>query len=122
MGGLRSGAGSGVAVLFALVLGAPVPQAAAQASADPPARVSKSVRGKLESIDKSLNGVVIKTDSGERLAWKFDPAVIAEALHFKPGDPVIVIYRRETAPAPARRRAECRSRAPAPSSQHQPAG
>jgi hypothetical protein len=94
MGWFRSGAGSGAAILFALFLGASGTQAAAQAPADPPARVSKSVRGKLESIDKSLNGVVMKSDTGERLAWRFDAAVIAEAARFKPGDPMIVIYRQ----------------------------
>jgi hypothetical protein len=94
MGWFRSGAGSGAAILFALFLGASGTQAAAQAPADPPARVSKSVRGKLESIDKSLNGVVMKADTGERLAWRFDAAVIAEAARFKPGDPMIVIYRQ----------------------------
>lgn len=96
MGFFRSGTGSGVAILFALVLGAAGPRAAAQgaaASTDATARVSKSVRGKLESIDKSLNGIIMKADTGERLAWKFDAAVITEALRFKPGDPVIVIYR-----------------------------
>ena len=86
--------GSRVAILLALFLGAAASRAAALASADPPARASKSVRGKLESIDKSLNGVVMKSDTGERLAWRFDAAVIAEAARFKPGDPMIVIYRQ----------------------------
>jgi hypothetical protein len=90
----RSGAGSGAAILFALFLGASASQAAAQASTDPPARVSKSVRGKLESIDKSLNGVVMRSDSGERLAWRFDAAVIAQASRFSRGAPMIVIYRQ----------------------------
>ncbi len=94
MGWLRSGAGSGVAILFVLFLGAPVSLAAAQGSADPSAPTHKSVRGKLQSIDKSLNGVVMKSDTGERFAWKFDAAVIAEAARFKPGDPMIVIYRQ----------------------------
>jgi len=95
MGRLRSNAGSGVAVLLALFLGAPMPRAAAQASADPPPP-HKSVYGKLESVDKSLNGVVMKSDAGERLAWRFSPAVVAEAAQFKPGDPMIVIYRQVT--------------------------
>jgi hypothetical protein len=94
MGWFRSGAGSGVAVLLALFLGAPASPAAAQASADTSTRTHKSVRGKLQSIDKSLNRVVMKSDTGERLAWKFDAAVIAQAARFKPGDPMIVIYRQ----------------------------
>jgi hypothetical protein len=31
---------------------------------------------------------------GDKLAWHFEPAVVAEAARFKPGDPVIVIYRQ----------------------------
>jgi len=29
-----------------------------------------------------------------RLAWQFNAAVVAEAARFKPGDPMIVIYRQ----------------------------
>jgi hypothetical protein len=83
----------GVAVLLALFAGTPVPRAAAQAAAEP-SRPHKSVYGKLASVDKSRNGIVMKSDSGERLAWRFDAAVIAEAARFKPGDPMIVIYRQ----------------------------
>ena len=36
---------------------------------------------------------VAMTDSGERLAWRFSEAVVEEAARFKPGDPMIVIYR-----------------------------
>lgn len=96
MGKFRSGADMGMAVLLALMSGAPPPQAAAQAPTDP-SRPSKSVYGKLESIDRSLNGVVMKSDAGERLAWRFDAKVIAEAARFKPGDPMIVIYRQMAA-------------------------
>jgi hypothetical protein len=102
MAWLRTGARAEVAVLLALAFGAPAPRAAAQAS--PPAapapaspdsgRPHKSVYGKLSSIDKSLNGVVMKTDAGDRLAWRFSPKVVAEAAQFKPGDPMIVIYRQ----------------------------
>ena len=89
----RSGASSGMATLLALFLGAATPRAAAQASADPP-RTYKSVYGKLESVAPSLNGVVMRSDAGERLAWRFEKAVIAEAAQFKPGDSMIVIYRQ----------------------------
>jgi len=92
MGWFRSGAGSGVAIL-SLFLGAPTPRAAAQASAEPP-RAHKSVYGKLQSVDKSLQSVIMESDSGERLAWRLDAAVIAEAARFKPGDPMIVVYRQ----------------------------
>jgi hypothetical protein len=97
MGCFRSGSASRVALLvaLALALGAPTPRTGAQAPAEAP-RTFKSVYGKLQSVDKSLNGVVMKSDAGERLAWRFDKAVIAEAANFKPGDPMIVIYRQLT--------------------------
>lgn len=80
-------------ILVALFLGAPKLPAAGQASADPP-RPHKSVYGKLQSVDETLNSVIMKSDTGERLAWRLDAAVIAEAARFKPGDPMIVIYRQ----------------------------
>lgn len=108
---LRAGARTGLAVALALTLGGPAPRAAAQAppapeaavphpqgSPDPtvpdPTRPHKSVYGKLSVIDKSLNGVAMTTDTGERLAWRFNPRVVEEAAQFKPGDRMIVIYRQ----------------------------
>ncbi len=67
---------------------------AAQAAPAGEAKTHKSAYGKLESIIASRNGVIMRTDAGERLAWKFDPTVIAELAKFKPGDPMIVIYRQ----------------------------
>ena len=95
MGWCRSGVRAGLAILLTLIVGAPPPRAAAQAEAGPPAP-KKSVYGKLQSVDKSLNGVIMMSDSGDRLAWRFEPAVIAEVARFKPGDPMIVIYRQIT--------------------------
>lgn len=92
MGRFRSGAVSRAAVLFGLFLGAPAPWAAAQSPADP--RPHKSAYGKLVSVDKSRSSVVMKSDTGESLVWRFDAAVIAEAARFKPGDAMIVIYRQ----------------------------
>jgi len=89
----RSRAVSGVVVLLGLALGPRAPRASAQAPADP-AAPHKSVYGKLSSIDKSRNGIIMKSDGGEQFAWRFDAAVIAEAARFKPGDPMIVIYRQ----------------------------
>jgi hypothetical protein len=81
------------AVLLAAMVGAAAAQAAAPASPDPNVP-HKSVYGKLVSVDKTRNGVVMKSDAGESLGWHFDPRVIAEAARFKPGDPMIVIYRQ----------------------------
>lgn len=84
---------SPAALLVALSLGGPAPEAAAQAAADSP-RVQKSVYGTLSSVDKSLNGVIMRSEDGQRLAWRFEPRIIAELARFKPGDPMIVIYRQ----------------------------
>ena len=91
----RSGAALGCALLLGVALG---PQAsrvdARSPAATATARPSQSVHGRLERVDQSLNGVIMKSDDGKRLAWRFDKAVIAEAAQFKPGDPVVVIYRQ----------------------------
>jgi hypothetical protein len=84
-----------MATLLALVLAGAAARVAAQAS-PAPARTTKSVYGKLETVDKSKNGVVMRSDAGERLAWRFKPEVIAELAQFKPGNPMIVIYRQQT--------------------------
>jgi hypothetical protein len=87
--------GRRVGAWLALSMAASAGAAAAQAPAEP-ARPQKSVYGKLESVDKSLNSVIMKSDEGERLAWRLDKAVIDQAARFKAGDPMIVIYRQLT--------------------------
>jgi hypothetical protein len=77
----------------ALAQSAPAPAAPAGAEAEP-ARPHKSVYGTLESVDASHRGVIMKTNAGDRMAWRFDAAVIAELARFKAGDPMIVIYRQ----------------------------
>jgi hypothetical protein len=72
---------------------APADTGAAKSSAEL-GRPSKSVRGKLVRVDESLNGVIMRSDEGKRMAWKFDRPVIGELAKFKPGDPMIVIYRQ----------------------------
>jgi len=68
---------------------------AAQASGQPPPTPpTKSVYGKLLSVDSSSNNVLMTEDSGAQLAWRFDATIVAEAAKFKAGDPVIVIYRQ----------------------------
>ena len=102
MSELRAVAGSGVVVLLGLFLGTASPSAAQEPSAPAPAVQApaepaisrKSVYGNLSSVDKSLNGIIMKSDGGERLAWRLDPRVINEAARFKPGVPMIVIYRQ----------------------------
>jgi len=101
MSGFRSGAGPGTAAsLFALFVAGLAALTAAQGPATSPApaadasRPHKSVYGKLQSVDKTRNSVVMIADSGQKLAWRFDAAVITEAAAFKPGAPMIVIYRQ----------------------------
>src|SRR5262245_5751579 len=95
MSRFRFGSRSGAALRLALVVPADAPRAAAQSPsppASPPAH--KSVYGTTQRVGKSKNGVVMKADSGEQLAWRFSAPVVEEASHFKPGDPMIVIYRQ----------------------------
>lgn len=89
----RTSAASAPSLLLALFLSAPPPPATAQASPEP-ARVHKSVRGTLQSVDRRLSSVIMKSDAGESLTWRFSPAVIGEAAKFEAGTPVIVIYRQ----------------------------
>jgi hypothetical protein len=94
MGGFQSGsAGLGAALLFVVLLGAPVAPAAAQGAIAVPL-VLKSVHGKLETVDKSLNGIVMRSDEGRRMAWRFEKVVIDQLSAFKPGDSIVVIYRQ----------------------------
>ncbi len=83
---------TGTAVL-ALLLGASPAVLVAQDS--PGARKFKSVHGTLDAVDLQLNGVIMRTDEGKRVAWKFDKAVIAQLSGFKAGDPMVVIYREK---------------------------
>jgi hypothetical protein len=92
MGGVMSRVAPGAALLVGLVSGTLAPAAAAQGQ-PAAAAAHKSVRGKLETVDRQLNGVIMTTDEGKRVAWKFSPEVIARLAPFKAGDPVIVIYR-----------------------------
>jgi hypothetical protein len=77
--------------LVALLLGAPL--FAAQPSPEP-ARVSKSVRGTLQSVDQRAGGVIMKADDGKRLSWRFSAPVVAEVAKVAIGAPTIVIYRQ----------------------------
>lgn len=83
----------GVGLAFLLGLWSGPVRVEAQGAAPAP-QAFKSVHGTLESVDQQLNGVIMKTDEGKRVAWKFDKAVIAQLSGFKAGDPVVVIYRQ----------------------------
>jgi hypothetical protein len=48
-------------------------------------------------VNESVNGVAVVSDEGQRMAWQFDKTVIEKIKGFKPGDPVVVIYRERGA-------------------------
>jgi hypothetical protein len=85
----RAHSRSATVILAAFFLGA----AAASPEATDAARPQKSVRGKLLSVDKSQSTLIVESESGEKLSWRFERNVIEEAAAFQPGDPVIVVYR-----------------------------
>jgi hypothetical protein len=86
-----SGAALGVALLLGVWSAVP---AAAQGTG---ALAFKTVHGKLEMVNESVRGVAVVSDEGQRMAWQFDKAVIDKLKGFKPGDPVVVIYRQRGA-------------------------
>jgi hypothetical protein len=88
----RTSVGS-VPLLIGLSFMAASPRIHAQSPTEA-AHAQKSVRGTLQVADKSQNSVIMKSDTGQRLAWQFTPAVVSEAAKFKAGAPVIVIYRQ----------------------------
>jgi hypothetical protein len=92
----RWGAGLGVAILLGVLPGAMASRAAAQSTA-PGGLAFRTVYGKLEMVNESLNGVSVVSDQGQRMAWQFDKKVIEQLKGFKPGDPVVVIYRQRGA-------------------------
>jgi hypothetical protein len=83
----------GVGFVLAALVAASASRAGAQAPADS-GRPHKSVYGKLASVDRARNGIVMTSDAGETLGWQFNARVLAEAARFKPGDRMIVIYRQ----------------------------
>jgi hypothetical protein len=52
-----------------------------------------SVSGTLATVDKPLNGLVIRNEAGEHVAWRLDRSVIEQVSKFKKGDRLWIIYR-----------------------------
>jgi hypothetical protein len=82
-----------MAIVVAIFLGTLAPQAEPQ-DTDEAARPHKSVYGKLLGVDRSQNIVLMTSDAGDNLSWRFEPEVVAEAARFEPGAAMIVIYRQ----------------------------
>ena len=80
-------------ILTALMLAAAVAAEPSPAAPSAP----KSVRGTLQSVDKRLGAVSMKTDDGQGLSWRFSPAVLAEVAKAKTGAAMIVLYRQTAA-------------------------
>jgi len=59
----------------------------------PTERPPKSVYGTLLGVNATTNTVLMTSESGEKLAWRFEKDVISEAQTFAEGAPLIVIYR-----------------------------
>ncbi len=93
MGSTRWGACLGAALLLALGAGEATPQAAPSPAAGAGRIATDTVHGKLDMVNERLNGVSVISDDGKRMAWQLDKRVIAQVKRFKPGDPVVVIYR-----------------------------
>jgi hypothetical protein len=85
------GAVLGLAFLLGLGSGAPAHAQGTKALA------FRTVHGKLEMVNASVNGVAVISDDGQRMAWQFDKRVIERIKGFKKGDPVVVIYRERGA-------------------------
>jgi hypothetical protein len=92
MSGSEAGTLSGMVVLVVGLLLGGGPRAQPQDS-DDAAAPPKSVYGKLERVDRIRNTIIMESDSGEKLEWRIDKKVMAEAATFEAGDPMIVIYR-----------------------------
>jgi hypothetical protein len=90
----RSRRGLGLALLLVAVSWAGVPASAAPQAPGGERLAFKSVHGKLETVDKRQGGIIMRSDDGKRLAWRFDKRVIEAASAFQPGDAIVVIYRQ----------------------------
>ncbi len=76
-------------------LGWPGPSPAlAQANTRP--MIDESVTGTLEAVDKGLGGIIVRSESGDRLAWRLSRAAVEEAGRYKLGAPVRVHYRQRS--------------------------
>jgi|SRR5215470_10394365 len=65
---------------------------AAQRAAPKPLQTT-SIQGTLVSVDTKLKGIIMRTEAGQKMAWRFRAGVIDEAAKFKPKTPMWVIYR-----------------------------
>lgn len=54
----------------------------------------KSVYGTLDSVIEGQRAVVMRSDDGERLVWRFPAEVVDAVKAFEPGAEMIVIYRQ----------------------------
>jgi hypothetical protein len=79
-------------LVLAFVFGVWGGQAQSQESGDAD-RPPKSVRGTLVNVNPRNNTIVVNSDEGQALSWRFEKNVIDEAAKFEEGARVIVIYR-----------------------------
>ena len=94
MGFLRSAGAGGAALLAVVASFGPVSNSAGRGAIAVPL-VLKSVRGKLDTLDKQRGGIFVISDDGRKMAWRLERGVIDRLTGFKKGDPIVVIYRQQ---------------------------
>ena len=90
---LRSAGALAAAILLFSLGGLGSPSLSRAQEAAGTVKPQQSVYGTLESVDTKLRALVMRSKTGEKLGWRFEAGVVAELALFKPGDPMIVIYR-----------------------------
>ena len=79
--------------LLCLAVAAPFTARLAAQAPQPGALAAGSMNGTLVTVDKPLNGLIIRTDEGRQMAWRMDRSVIEQVAKFKKGDRLWIIYR-----------------------------
>lgn len=67
--------------------------AVAAASPSPKPLLTDSVSGTIEVVDTRLNGIIVHSEGGDRIAWKLPAPAIKEASRYERGARVRVHYR-----------------------------
>jgi hypothetical protein len=84
---LRSSAGLAAALLLGLLASVLTWRVSAQGAAP---LALRTVYGKLELVNDQRGGVIVVSDDGQRMAWRFNKAVLEEVARFKPGGDKVV--------------------------------
>jgi hypothetical protein len=88
---LRLSAAAGAMTLAVTLMCASPPVGAQHGSAEP--LIDKTVEGVLDRVVTDEEGIIVRTDDGQLLAWRLPGPVVAAAAKFAAGTRVWVIYR-----------------------------